>query len=265
MIDGYFLRKCFCNKQWKWCVRYCRLRHNYGGSPITCYLLRVWRRRESNYLLYLLRVPATAGHGKRGEKESRSWKGASSKPIGSKKPVCPGTMVTSDLSASLDEMKKFRAIASLKGAIHTVMWSVRNKFLKKDYEGLAKQFRDWDESDEALQPVSTELTTEVKPTLKFNNVYELQEKLHQSAASAIWRCIHKHKKQDKIYAVKVVDRKKSSDMVGGGEAQPIGDNILRTISRFGIGRSGIPHPQRLATFASVRVFVFRWKYAYCQR
>jgi len=146
--------------------------------------------------------------------------------------IQPQQLEMSDLSASLDEMKKFNAKSSLKGAIHTVMWSVRSKFKMSDYSGLAKKRKEWDETDEAAAGTdsSGELKTEIRPTLAFYDVYELKDKIHDGKATNIWRCEHKVKKE--IFAVKVVDRKESAALAsqGNGGTKSVSETICHEVA-----------------------------------
>jgi serine/threonine protein kinase len=109
-----------------------------------------------------------------------------------------------DLSASLGEIKKFQARQQLKGAMHAVRWSIRAKFMSGDTAGFLKQIKTWDKNDEATQGSRDSLLTEDRPTLKFADVYELQEKIHTGKSSTIWECIRKQGGEK--LAVKVVER-----------------------------------------------------------
>jgi serine/threonine protein kinase len=112
----------------------------------------------------------------------------------------------SDLSASLAEIRNFKARTSFKGAVHTVLWSVRNKFKVSDQTTFAKQVTDWNIIDEERLAGSNsdELTTIVRPTLSFGDVYELGGQLYEGRASTIWDCTHKIKGEG--FAVKIVER-----------------------------------------------------------
>lgn len=127
-----------------------------------------------------------------------------------------------DLSASLGEIKKFRARNSLKGAIHTVMWSVKTKFKSADYIGFSQQIKDWDENDERATGLDGKLKTESRPTLKFDDAYELKEIIHKGKASSVWEC--QHKQTNENLAVKVVDRQQDPSYVAHG-----GRTVVETV------------------------------------
>jgi serine/threonine protein kinase len=123
--------------------------------------------------------------------------------------MSPRRLEQSDLTASLAEIRQFKARASFKGAVHTVMWSVRQKFKISDQTGFAKQVTDWNKIDEEASQSegfgTEELTTTSRPTLRFADVYELQGgQLYQGRASTIWSCLHMHKNE--TCAVKIVER-----------------------------------------------------------
>lgn len=122
--------------------------------------------------------------------------------------MAPKLLEKSDLSASLAELKKFKARTTFKGAVHTVLWSVRTKFKSNDYQGFSKQVVDWNKSDEAQvaegSSIDDRLTTSVRPTLKFEDVYELNKQIYQGRSSTIWECLHKDKQE--TFAVKIIDR-----------------------------------------------------------
>lgn len=111
-----------------------------------------------------------------------------------------------DLSSSLGELKAFQARRSLKGAMQAVLWSVRSKFRTVGDKEFSEQIESWDRDDEAKTRVNQALLTSVRPTLRFDDVYELIERIHESSSSAIWVC--KHKERGEIFAVKQIDRKK---------------------------------------------------------
>jgi serine/threonine protein kinase len=143
--------------------------------------------------------------------------------------MSPKRLEESDLTASLAEIRSFKARASFKGAVHTVMWSVRQKFKVSDQTGFAKQVTDWNRIDEeAMAEVRSknnngegELTTTTRPTLKFADVYELQGQLYQGRSSTIWDCLRRHQNSTtESCAVKIVERNL--------ETQP-GRNVVDTL------------------------------------
>lgn len=105
------------------------------------------------------------------------------------------------LDESLTEFKKFHASrARLKGAANAVLWSVKmlsSRSLNKIEDGdvstrdtsMAKRV------DNAFVQAATE-------SIKFDEVYELKEKLHKSSTAQIWACTHKETNEN--YAVKVI-------------------------------------------------------------
>jgi len=116
-------------------------------------------------------------------------------------------LAQSDLSASISELKKFQARRSLKGAMRTVLWSVRTKFKSYDAASFAKQVKDWDETDEATNSdgaAKNQLLTKLRPTLKFADVYVLGNRIYEGNSCTVWECEHKH--QGGKFAVKIVDR-----------------------------------------------------------
>lgn len=133
------------------------------------------------------------------------------------------TLEKTDLSASLGEIRKFKARESLKGAIHTVMWSVRSKFRSGDYVKFSKQIKDWDESDEKIASGS-DMNTTVRPTLKFPDVYEKLRKIHTSKGTEIWECKHKH--TGELFAVKIVDRR----VEGVNGARSVAETVMHEVA-----------------------------------
>ena len=117
-----------------------------------------------------------------------------------------------DLSASLGEMKKFQARSSLKGAMRTVLWSVQCKFKSVDDVGFGDQIKEWNKTDEARDRFERSYKTEVRPTLKFSDVYELGKLLHKGRTE-VYECRHKH--EDTIYAVKMINAKKPNRELAG--------------------------------------------------
>lgn len=128
-----------------------------------------------------------------------------------------------DLRSSLKEMKKFNARRQLKSAAHAVLWSVKARFKAADFQAFAKQLQEWNQDDEAkervanagAEPADTDegdsLLSSSRPTLAFDDVYELMDKIHTSSNATIWKC--KHKKRGDVFAVKIIKKKADSDAV----------------------------------------------------
>ncbi|GKY99644.1 hypothetical protein MPSEU_000918400 [Mayamaea pseudoterrestris] len=117
-----------------------------------------------------------------------------------------------DLSASLGEMKKFQARTSLKGAMRTVLWSVQCKFKSVDDVGFGDQIKEWNKTDEARDRFERAYKTEMRPTLRFSDVYEIGKLLHRGRTE-VYECRHKH--EDCMYAVKMISATKPNRELAG--------------------------------------------------
>lgn len=120
-----------------------------------------------------------------------------------------------DLTASIDEIKKFRARETLKGAVHAVMWSVRSKFRASTDKEFKERMKAWDVDDEAKKRVDGAFSSS-SLTSKFNDVYELKSKIYESRAASIWECVHKSTQKE--YAVKRIDRAQGNLKSGNGKS-----------------------------------------------
>lgn len=118
---------------------------------------------------------------------------------------------TNDLSSSIGELKKFKARQLLKGAMHAVLWSVKPKF-KVPAAQFKETINDWDKEYEA-EAKQEVLSTEFRPTLRFNDVYEVGEKMHASRKATIYECTKKE--NGKIFAVKVWNTSENKDSILG--------------------------------------------------
>lgn len=117
-----------------------------------------------------------------------------------------------DLSTSLSEMRKFQARASLKGAMRTVLWSVTCNFKSANDAGFGNQIKEWNKTDEARDRFDRTYKTAVRPTLRFQDVYELGKLLHHGRTE-VYECRHKH--EDGVYAVKMINAKKANRELAG--------------------------------------------------
>lgn len=135
------------------------------------------------------------------------------------------SLQSNDLSTSLSEIRKFQARHLLKGAMHAVRWSVKAKFKSVDEAGFSKQIKEWDVKDEANMKEggqSDPFLTNNRPTLKFDEVYEIKEQIHKGRAAVIWECVRKLDGAE--LAVKVIKRQQ-----GGGSKSVTGKSATETV------------------------------------
>ena len=142
-----------------------------------------------------------------------------------------------DLSGSIEEMKKFDAKRKLKSAIHAVAWSVGTAFRFDKQSDLMKNTTQKDEErsmtideivvDQAAHKFSLSKTH----TKTFDDLYELGPKIHRGSYAVVKQCTHKQWNQK--YAVKIIERTKTSDGSSGGSGKTKGqtdESVLHEVA-----------------------------------
>uniref|UniRef100_A0A7S2Y4M6 Protein kinase domain-containing protein n=1 Tax=Entomoneis paludosa TaxID=265537 RepID=A0A7S2Y4M6_9STRA len=108
-----------------------------------------------------------------------------------------------NLDSSLPEFKKFHSKRTLKGAASAVLWSVKATKMMSSRSLKASDLGAFGKSDdEKAKRVDDALFKASKSTVKFLDVYDLNEKLHKSSSAQIWACTHKETKDG--FAVKII-------------------------------------------------------------
>ena len=115
---------------------------------------------------------------------------------------------STDLSGSLDELRKFRPRLAWKSAVQALRFAANAPFWNTDAVSFAKQLNDWDEadgSDQSKQNRKSSLMSTVPTAVQFHNSYELKHKLRKGSYATVWECTHKH--SGETLAVKIILRK----------------------------------------------------------
>ena len=124
---------------------------------------------------------------------------------------------TRDLSTSLTEFKKFHAKRTLKSAMHAVRWSVHTAFRHEKVSDLAIATDEWDDQkmpkngDTAKQTGAFNLSSARGHKSRFEDVYELGNKIHNGSFAVVKECLHK--KWNQKYAVKIIKRVGSKSLI----------------------------------------------------
>lgn len=123
-----------------------------------------------------------------------------------------------DLSGSIAELQKFNARRKLKSAMHAVVWSIATPFRHAKVSDLLEEV---DKKDEESIQLEGELEAEKQKAFsmarthnrKFEEVYDLGEKIHRGSFAMVKECLHREWKQK--YAVKIIarDTKKDEDVL----------------------------------------------------
>lgn len=126
-----------------------------------------------------------------------------------------------DLSASLGEIKKFHARRTLKGAMHAVITSVKQKFKSAgDVDFSNHSEEDWEKegtsadlneegfglSRDPLVKANSDsfLKNGGRTTVSFDDVYEIGELIHSGQSTKVYECLHRQ--TCVVFAVKVIKR-----------------------------------------------------------
>jgi serine/threonine protein kinase len=133
-----------------------------------------------------------------------------------------------DLTASLGEIKKFHERRSIKGAMNAVLKTVKNKFKSAGDVDSSDHTTDWERDEDTdanlnedhnygpfrdNQPYLKEnsdsiLLNTLRPGELFYELYTLGTLIHSGQTAKVNECTHK--RTNKIYAVKVIERKQPS-------------------------------------------------------
>jgi serine/threonine protein kinase len=77
---------------------------------------------------------------------------------------------------------------------------------------LDDQIKEWNQVDEAQDRFERTYKTEARPTLRFDDVYEIGKLLHRGRTE-VYECRHKH--EDCVYAVKKINAKNPNRELAG--------------------------------------------------
>jgi serine/threonine protein kinase len=119
-----------------------------------------------------------------------------------------------DLSGSIGEIKKFSARRKLKSAIGAVVFTVGMTF---QHDKISDLFKAADKSDEKSMKMdeivqdqqACKFSMSKTHKKKFEDLYELGEKIHRGSFAVVKECLHKEWKQK--YAVKIIKRDRKTD------------------------------------------------------
>ena len=125
-----------------------------------------------------------------------------------------------DLTTAVQELKRFKARRSWKAARVIIKWASMQPFWKPDAVSFANQMTQWDKEVVAAQSPNSSTSNVLVagggsqatlasvmstiPRLRFEDVYELKDKIRKGSYATVWKA--EHKQTGEIYAVKVVQR-----------------------------------------------------------